>query len=129
MNCPRCPSTPALTDVTLRAGDVTATSHECPRCSGQLFARADFQTISEVPGESPPDFERIPDAAAQLKPLACPSCGEAPMLKVQSRRERAVTMDVCASCSSIWLDGGELDAIRGHELSFASAAWEWFRNR
>jgi Zn-finger nucleic acid-binding protein len=129
MDCPRCPDHPALTERSRSASDIKALAHECPSCGGQLFARKDFQAISEVPGEHKPDFERIPEPGAQLKPLACPSCADDPMLKVQSRRESAVTMDVCAACHAIWLDVGELEAIRGHEHSFASAAWEWFKNR
>jgi len=129
MDCPRCPDHPSLAPVTLTAQAVSVRAHQCPSCHGQLFARQDFQNISEIPGDARPDFERIPEPGAQLKPLACPSCGEKPMLKVQSRRESAVTMDVCSSCNAIWLDEGELDAIRGHEVGFASAAWEWLKNR
>jgi Zn-finger nucleic acid-binding protein len=127
MDCPRCPQHPALVDVTLHAKDVSAQALRCPSCDGHLFARSDFDQISEVPGDHDVDWERIPEPGAQLRPIDCPNCGESPMLKAQSRRERAVTMDLCTACHGIWLDGGELEAIRGQEVGFAQGAWAWFK--
>jgi Zn-finger nucleic acid-binding protein len=127
MQCPRCPQHPELVDVMLTAKDVTATARKCAHCGGHLFARADFEQISEIPTDQAIDLERIPEPGAQLRPLDCPNCGEGPMLKAQSRRERSITMDLCTSCQGIWLDGGELEAIRGGEVGFAQAAWAWFK--
>ncbi|MBL8955713.1 MAG: zf-TFIIB domain-containing protein [Myxococcaceae bacterium] len=45
--------------------------------------------------------------------MRCPSCGiPSVMRKVKSPRDRKVDMDICPSCHGIWLDGGELAAIR-----------------
>ena len=129
MECPRCHLRRQLVDVTLRAEGVEAPVRQCPKCLGQLFERAAFTPISETPLPYEPDLARIPEPGAQLKPLACPACGDKPMMKVQSRREVSVTMDVCGACNAIWLDSGELDAIRGREHTFARAAWAWIKDR
>jgi Zn-finger nucleic acid-binding protein len=129
MHCPRCSKARELKDRALKADDVEVTVRECPKCHGQLFERGAFTQVSEVPRTYDVDLSRIPEPGEQLHPLACPSCGDGPMMKVQSRREKSVTMDLCASCSSIWLDSGELDAIRGREATFARAAYDWVKDK
>jgi Zn-finger nucleic acid-binding protein len=114
---------------TLTEDGVTASAHRCKHCGGHFFDRDAFEAISEVPSDERPDLSRIPDANAQLRPMPCPSCGPSEtMVKAQARRDRDVTMDLCASCWGIWLDAGELEAIRGHEVSFANQVREWWKN-
>jgi len=37
------------------------------------------------------------------------------LLRVMSRRNRVVVMDVCPSCRGIWLDGGEIQLLTAQQ--------------
>ena len=53
-----------------------------------------------------------------MKPMQCPQCeGGITMEKIASFRDREVVMDVCPKCARIWLDGGEMDAIKEDSLA------------
>lgn len=127
MECPRC-KTQRLVPRALTEGGVATEANGCGRCQGLFFSRGALDAISEVPRDKAPDTERLPDAHVQLVPLSCPSCAD-PMVKVQSRRQPAVTMDVCSSCAGIWLDDGELAAIQGTEDTLFRQARRFFRER
>lgn len=40
----------------------------------------------------------------------CPRCAT-PLLRVNSAAQREVTLDKCAGCGGVWLDGGELKRL------------------
>lgn len=129
VSCPRCRGSVSLVPVVYEERGVKAEAMRCPKCEGHFFGQQELAAISQVPVPDKIALERIPDALEQLRDIGCPGCGaEGPMLKAQSRRERRVTLDVCAACGGIWLDGGELEAIRGHAASLFGAAREWLRS-
>lgn len=130
MECPRCPGPVELKKVTFESEGVAAEAQRCPKCQGHFFARQDLNLVSAKPTQAKVSFERIPDAGVQLAPIHCPGCGAAdPMLKAQSKKENKVTLDACAVCGGIWLDRGELDAIRGAAASVLGGARDWFKSR
>ncbi|MEW5742673.1 MAG: zf-TFIIB domain-containing protein [Myxococcota bacterium] len=58
----------------------------------------------------------LPRKELQAAPLDCPQCGQ-PLEKVKNTRDRHVTMDVCGDCQKVWLDKGEMQAIRTESLA------------
>ena len=127
MRCPRCKVDSDLCPVTYVEGAVSADGHQCLRCEGHFFNRKGYSAIAGVPTQEKVNLARLPDAHAQLVPLSCPACSSGEnMVKAQAEREKRVTIDMCISCGGIWLDGGELEAIRGEASSFFEAAKRWF---
>lgn len=45
--------------------------------------------------------------------VLCPADGE----KMVSQKIKGVTIDICPKCESIWLDGGEIEALLGPDFS------------
>jgi Zn-finger nucleic acid-binding protein len=127
MRCPRCQAAKVLKPVSYAEGGVTAEGHQCPKCKGHFFDRKQYGAIAAVPTQESVSFSKLPDAHAQLVPLRCPGCDtEDTMVKAQAKKEQRVTIDMCLSCGGIWLDGGELEAIRGEASSVFDAAKRWF---
>ena len=67
----------------------------------RYFAQADKEKMDALRSES--------EAPAQLG--LCPKCG----IALEQQTKQGVTIDVCPTCSGIWLDGGELEAIMERE--------------
>ena len=118
MNCPACGRT--LTEITVSglAVDVCRGG-----CGGIWFdqlelVKADDQ--EETAGETLLDIERDPavtvDANARRR---CPRCREIVMLRHFYGPKQKVEVDECGKCGGIWLDAGELAAIRSEYRSHA----------
>jgi len=111
MNCPKC-LTATLAEFKLEGVAVD----RCSRCDGiwfdarelsQLLAE-DARIVAELRRGSESEF-------ADVKRGRCPRDG-ADLLRIYSAIDRSVTLDACADCHGIWLDGGEfakLFAARG----------------
>lgn len=55
--------------------------------------------------------------------MKCPKCG-APLAEFAVGE---VTVDKCAGCDGIWLDKGEIEAIRKEEAGFIGRLFDTFR--
>jgi Zn-finger nucleic acid-binding protein len=104
--CPRC-------DADLSTGMATALDlHRCGTCAGVWLDAAMFRAAIEAAARTPgattnPDIHR-PEPPVRY--LRCPACAEV-MDRVNFARVSGVIVDVCRA-HGVWLDAGELDAIR-----------------
>lgn len=85
----------------------------CARCGGHWLEGDDLKRLEQVVEVTWVEHRHIPPPAVQQAPLSCPRCHPPRvMVKLQSPRDRKVVMDGCPACRGVWLDGGELRAIR-----------------
>ena len=61
-----------------------------------------------------PEIENIPAVERDFKP-ACPGCGEE-MLPHQVGQVGQVWVDQCSKCQGLWVDAGEVGALRVSQL-------------
>lgn len=107
MLCPKC------TGETLAAATVGGvTVDRCPKCAGIWFDARELPRVLRLDGaEVRPLRGGRPDAARDEHAGKCPRDG-ARMTRVHSATHAAVVPETCLECRGIWLDGGELDALR-----------------
>ncbi|MEW6433620.1 MAG: zf-TFIIB domain-containing protein [Myxococcota bacterium] len=111
MRCPRCQAalTPVVVDPEL--DDIEAL--HCARCHGHWLEQKDLKRLEQVVEVHWVEVRHIPPQDLQDAPLSCPRCvPERHLVKLHSERDRKVVMDACIHCQGVWLDGGELNAIR-----------------
>lgn len=117
MDCPRCYL--PLYETTVGQG-AASRAQQCSKCEGHWLSKGVLDDVSRDVDVKWVERRHLPSADLQLAPIRCPSCGiPTVMRKVSSPRDAKVLMDVCPSCSGVWLDGGELNAIR--EMSALTA--------
>ncbi len=117
MKCPRCENSVMKPD-NIRDTAITYNSMSCSNCGGFWISNQELKEIEMASEASLIEIRRIPDHEAQMKPMQCPQCeGGITMEKIASFRDREVVMDVCPKCARIWLDGGEMDAIKEDSLA------------
>lgn len=111
MLCPRCQVALAPVVVDPELDDIEAL--QCPRCSGHWLEHEDLKRLEQVVEVHWVEVRHIPPPDLQDAPLTCPRCSPPRHLaKLHSERDRKVVMDACIHCQGVWLDGGELTAIR-----------------
>jgi Zn-finger nucleic acid-binding protein len=86
-------------------------------CGGIWFDHFELAKVdeqSESAGASLLEIERDPSVEVDLeRRRTCPKCGpEMVMMRHFTSVSRKVAIDECPSCSGVWLDAGELSAIR-----------------
>lgn len=113
MNCPRCQT--ELKPDKLSEAAITYSAQSCPKCKGFWISDRQLKQIEMEEQAALIEFRSIPGKDAQHQPLACPECAKV-MEKVTSERDPNVVMDVCRPCDKVWLDGGELAAIKTESL-------------
>jgi len=86
-------------------------AHRCDSCGGHWLDEEHLHQLEQMTDVVLFEIRSIPDEEEQKKPLVCPRCGDW-LAKRISARDQKVTMDRCRSCNGIWLDGGEMEAIR-----------------
>jgi len=111
MNCPACGKALSEMAVGTLAVDVCRGG-----CGGIWFDQLELQKVddqAEAAGESLMDIERGEslriDARARRR---CPRCPDIVMTRHFYGPKQRVEVDECAKCGGIWLDAGELAAIR-----------------
>jgi len=106
MNCPKCLS---ATLAQIRIDSVAV--DRCSRCDGIWF---DAQELSQLLAEDARQVAELRRGASheQLdeKRGLCPR-DSAELLRMYSAIDRSVTLDACADCHGIWLDGGEFEKL------------------
>ncbi len=86
----------------------------CPDCKGIYFDKGELENISKLvmlfsdAKLEEEEIDTIPQFERDRK-LKCPDCGE-PM--IEEDVGGGYVIDVCTGCSGIWLDYGELTAIK-----------------
>ncbi|HUT57059.1 MAG TPA: zf-TFIIB domain-containing protein [Phycisphaerae bacterium] len=111
MKCPACGN--ALTE--LQAGDIKVDACK-GGCGGIWFDSFELQKVDEShehAGEGLLDIERNPgvrpDPSQRRK---CPKCDDLVMMRHFAGVKQQVEVDECPGCAGVWLDAGELAAIR-----------------
>ena len=109
MKCPACTNDLAKRRVANIELDV------CDHgCGGIWFDQFEFKKFDE---KSEPDAESIlhltiTAKAPEVDRLECPKCHPQIMMRHFSSVKRSVSIDECPKCAGVWLDAGELSAIR-----------------
>ncbi len=111
MKCPACDR--ELAEQT--AGSITV--DVCRGvCGGIWFDRFEFDKVDEAhegAGEALLDIERDPNLQVDHeKRRNCPKCDGVVMRRFFHSKKQKVDVDECPSCAGMWLDHGELGAIR-----------------
>ena len=108
MNCPKC-LTATLAEFKLEGVAVD----RCSRCDGIWF---DAQELSQLLTEDARLVAELRRGSvselADAKKGRCPR-DSADLLRIYSAIDRSVTLDACADCHGIWLDGGEFEKLFG----------------
>lgn len=110
MKCPACSN--QLSVRTVSGVDLDVCDNGC---GGIWFDKFEFKKFDE--GQEP-DAETLLHLTIKSRPqnasanLECPKCSGMKMMRHFSSVKRQVTMDECPKCSGVWLDAGELTAIR-----------------
>lgn len=111
MDCPACDHTLTPTDV----GGLTVDVCE-GGCAGLWFDNFELEKVDEAhesAGEALLDVEGDPSARrVDDRRFDCPACGDCVMHRHFFTVEREIEVDECPSCAGVWLDGGELGALR-----------------
>lgn len=91
----------------------------CPGCSGIWLSRVFLESAVERHARA----ERLPrgsgllyETVAEATDLSCPFCRTH---RLETLRVRDVTVERCPECKGIFLDRGELDAIRSRAVAAA----------
>lgn len=110
MECPRCYL--PLYDTTVGSG-MSARALQCSKCEGHWLSQSVLDEVSRDVQVKWWEKAKLPSDELQRQPIRCPACGiPTVMRKVVSPRDKRVVMDNCPMCHGVWLDGGELTAIR-----------------
>ncbi|MNR85300.1 hypothetical protein D3C72_161260 [compost metagenome] len=111
LNCPACGH--GLTPVTSDAITVDACVGGCGGLWFDQFELKKVDEAHEATGEALLDIAR--DSGREVdreKRHACPKCPDVVMRRYFSSAKRQVAVDECPNCGGVWLDDGELAAIR-----------------
>lgn len=118
MNCPACDH--GLTPVTSDGITVDACVGGCGGLFFDAFELKKVDEAHEAAGEALLSISRQAGREVNReKRHACPKCPDIVMRRYYSSAKRQVSVDECPGCGGVWLDEGELSAIRGE---FASQA-------
>ena len=92
-------------------------AYVCSSCGGRFLGDVQLKLVEETVEPKLFELRHIPPIANQSIVLHCPICPSHPeMEKFEHHRDRKVVLDRCPRCQGIWLDRGELTAIREESL-------------
>jgi Zn-finger nucleic acid-binding protein len=117
MKCPAC----SRDLVQIKLPDITVDACK-GGCGGIWFEAHELRRVEyqdETEGELLTHLEKDPAITVDLKKKRnCPKCNMI-MMQHFSSPSRKVTIDECPKCAGVWLDSGELAAIRSEYKSEA----------
>ncbi|MEM7352646.1 MAG: zf-TFIIB domain-containing protein [Acidobacteriota bacterium] len=113
--CPRCNA--RLTAERIEEPLAKLDTLRCDECQGRFLDPRQLEMIEETVEPTLVEIRRIPTSSDQQVSLPCPVCPSHPVMeKFEHHRDHKVVLDRCRQCRGIWLDGGELRAIREESL-------------
>ncbi len=115
MNCPACANELSKRTVANVELDVCDGG-----CGGIWFDQYEFKKFDEASEPNPESVLKlsITRRAPSQDRLTCPRCvPKMPMMRHFASVKRSVTMDECPKCAGVWLDSGEITAIRNEFTS------------
>ncbi|HLO57881.1 MAG TPA: zf-TFIIB domain-containing protein [Bacteroidales bacterium] len=117
MNCPRC--TVELKNKTILDFKYFLNIDYCESCGGIWLDKGEMERLEKTIEPTFYEIRKIPSQKVQLQPVICPSCSNTePLQKLQHWRDNHVIIDLCTQCKGIWLDTGEIEAIREENWVF-----------
>ena len=103
MICPKCKDQ-KLTTATVRGIEVD----RCKTCDGVWFDKEELTAVLELDQTVRGGLQsHKEDAALDQTRGQCPR-DSSDLFRMYSAQENSVVLDVCPTCSGIWLDAGEL---------------------
>ena len=125
MDCPRCHI--PLSNKTVLDNKYFVNLDYCHSCGGIWLDSGELERLEKTIEPTFFEIRKIPDTTEQQAKLVCPCCGDHPALeKVVHPRDHKVVMDYCTGCKGLWLDTGEIEAIRTENWVFlASKFLKW----
>jgi uncharacterized protein len=112
--CPRCEGQ-KLAEQTVGDGATTVAAHGCAVCGGLWLSPQALESVTKTVQAVFIEIRHIPSRRLQLIDLQCPDCSVR-MAKIRHERDAKVVIDICPACKGVWLDKGELEAIREEGL-------------
>jgi Zn-finger nucleic acid-binding protein len=111
--CPKCREPLGVVHRFRTQGDPVEVE-ECRRCKGLWFDDRELRLATDAADHDVAwmDFEiwKHPERFRALdRPMTCPNCGGA--LGGVEFGQTGVTVDCCAPCRGVWLDGGQFERI------------------
>jgi Zn-finger nucleic acid-binding protein len=100
----------------LSAHGVVHNAWSCESCKGFWISLEQLTQLEQQERARIFELRFLPKKDVQAAPLDCPQCGKH-LEKVANTRDRHVLMDVCGDCQKVWLDKGEMQAIRTESLA------------
>lgn len=112
-HCPRCEEAPSLvaTDYAGEPVDV------CSQCHGVYFDKGELGELIELVEDfmvvqlNEDEIDNLPEVEQEFKP-ACPGCGET----MAPHQISQTWIDRCPGCHGVWLDQGEMSALRATQM-------------
>jgi Zn-finger nucleic acid-binding protein len=117
MYCPRCKT--ELANKTIIDFKYFLNIDYCNDCGGIWLDKGEMDRLEKTIEPTFFEIRKIPGPGEQKKSLQCPFCDHpVTLLKAQHRRDDHVIIDYCPECKGIWLDTGEIEAIRKENWVF-----------
>jgi len=117
MNCLRCNI--ELTNKTIIDFKYFLNIDYCSSCGGIWLDNGELTRLEKTIEPTFYEIRKIPSIQKQNEVLICPSCSNSQkLLKAQHFRDKHVIIDYCPVCKGIWLDTGEIEAIRKENWVF-----------
>lgn len=112
MECPACRSTFSHIEIDGIQIDVCRNG-----CGGMWFDTFEFKKFDEPHEEAGVELLNTPINPSltlnKEERIPCPKCDGVTLMRNFFSVKKEVEIDTCAQCAGVWLDMGELNAIRG----------------
>ena len=111
--CPRCPNAVSLVEMDYAEERVDF----CPNCHGIYFDTGELEDLIELVKDfmsvqlDELEIDNQPPAEENFNPT-CPGCRKT----MESHQVSQTWINQCPNCRGIWLDQGELSALRGAQV-------------
>jgi hypothetical protein len=117
MNCPRCNL--ELTNKIILDFKYFLNIDYCCSCGGIWLENSELTRLEKTVEPTFFEIRKIPEMQEQMQTLNCPSCEVSQVLqKAHHLRDNHVIIDLCPVCKGVWLDTGEIEAIRKENWLF-----------
>ena len=123
IDCPRCFTETKEEELEVFGPNIIL--DRCLKCGGVWLDKGELNVL--LRNRKLTDYLTKEIGTQSKSELVCPRCGG--LMDIEAAEEIAI--DVCLSCGGVWLDKGELDALKslpkdfkGDELAKAEERWE-----